>query len=126
MAPLSEIAEGKKAAVGTYMEQIKLLVTLSSAFLFAPAGLVALLKDGKDIHLRSSEVLGFLVAEGFFILSVLAGYIAMATLAGAQHEGEYNVHRLATRISSLVQFFTYLAGLAVFADLSWLLIKPGS
>jgi hypothetical protein len=33
------VSEGKKEASKTYLEQTKLLVTLSSAFLFAPAGL---------------------------------------------------------------------------------------
>jgi hypothetical protein len=123
MPTTQELADGKKAAVATYMEQTKLLVTLASAFLFAPAGLVALLKDGKDIHLVSAQVEKFMWAEGLFILSVLAGYVVMATIAGYQAEGEHNVYRPATRIASIIQFFAYLGGLGVFAYLGKSLVS---
>ena len=94
-----EKAEGQKAAVATYMEATKLLVALSSAFLFAPAGLVALLKDSKEVKLSFGQLYSFLWAEGLFIASVLAGYVVMTSIAGWQRHGIHNVYRGATRIS---------------------------
>ena len=115
--------EGQKESVKTYIEQTKLLVTLSSAFLFAPAGLVGILKDRTSAGLNASAFWLFIAAEIFFIVSVLAGYIVLASLAGSQAAGKFNVYRRATRISSLVQFFAYLGGLTVFIVLAIKLIN---
>src|ERR1041384_2526956 len=61
------MSEGKKEAVKTYIEQTKLLVTLASAFLFAPAGLVGILKDKSAAGLSQSQVCTFIFVEVFFI-----------------------------------------------------------
>lgn len=114
--------EGPKEAVQTYIEQTKLLVTLASAFLFAPAGLIAILKDRAAVNLTSSQFRYFVIAEGLFIFSVLAGYITLATIAGWQHLGRFDVYRTATRYWSLAQFFSYLAGLILFLVLAVALI----
>jgi hypothetical protein len=114
-ATQQEIAEGQKAAVATYMEATKLLVTLSSAFLFAPAGLVALLKDGKELKISTEQIGSFLWAEGLFIASVLAGYVVMSSIAGYQRHGTHDIMRPATRFFSLAQIGFYIGGLVVFA-----------
>ena len=106
--------EGQKEAVKTYTEQTKLLVTLASAFLFAPAGLVGILKDKDAAHLTNVQLGWFIGCEIFFILSVLSGYFVLASLSGSQATGQFDVFRLATRASSLVQFFAYLLGLIFF------------
>lgn len=115
--------EGRKEAVKTYVEQTELLVTLSSAFLFAPAGLIAILKDRTAAKLTHDQLWWFVVAEFCFIFSVLAGYFVLASIAGSQDKGEFDVHRPATRWGSLAQFFSYLLGLVVFFRLAFLMIQ---
>src|SRR5262249_30311916 len=110
--------EGQKEAVKTYIEQTKLLVTLASTFLFAPAGLVTILKDRTSTRLDGSQLFWFVAVEIVFILSVLAGYVVLASLSGSQATNEFNVYRPATRISSLIQFGTYVLGLIMFMKLA--------
>jgi hypothetical protein len=117
------ISEAKKEACKTYLEQTKLLVTLASAFLFAPAALVGILKDKTQVGLTNAQIIWFIVAEVFFILSVLAGYIVLGSVTGSQHSGEFNVFRPATRCFSLLQFGFYLAGLIVFIGLALAFVK---
>lgn len=114
--------EGRKEAVKTYIEQTKLLVTLASAFLFAPAGLIAILKDRPAANLTSSQFRWFVIAEVFFIFSVLAGYIVLATIAGWQYLDKFDVYRPATRWWSLTQFFAYFGGLILFMILAIVLV----
>ena len=117
----ADIAEGKKEAVKTYIEQTKLLVTLSSAFVLAPAGLVAVLKDRVAAGLGTSQLCKFVVAEILFIGSVLAGYVVLATISGYQAKGQFDVFRPATRLASLAQIAAYLIGLVVFIALAFTL-----
>jgi len=56
------VPEGKKEACKTYLEQTKLLVTLASAFLFAPAALIGILKD-KPLGLTNAQLTWFIIAE---------------------------------------------------------------
>jgi hypothetical protein len=116
------IDEGKKEAVKTYVEQTKLLVTLASAFLFAPPALVGILKDRAVAHITPAQFRWLVGAEVCFIVSVLAGYIVLATIAGWQHKGEFDVYRFATQFWSVVQFFAYLIGLIVFLGLAIALV----
>jgi hypothetical protein len=110
--------DGKAEACKTYIEQTKLLVTLASAFLFAPAGLVALLKDKDTVHLDKYTMIWFLVVEALFVLSVLTGYVVLGTLAGSQDDGSFNVYRPATMRFSLIQFGLYLGGMGMFIYLA--------
>jgi hypothetical protein len=114
---------GRKEACKTYLDQIKLLVTLSSAFLFAPAGLIAIIKDKPTTSLTQGQFAWFIVAEVFFIVSVLAGYVAVGSLAGSQDRGDFDIHRPAIRLFSLIQFGSYVLGLLVFVFLAIALIK---
>ncbi len=118
------VSEGRKEAVKTYIEQTKLLVTLASAFLFAPAGLIAILKDRSASHLTFEQIGWFIGAEICFIVSVIGGYIVLATIAGSQDAGKFNVYRPATVAASLCQFFAYVAGLVIFLWLAVLMIRP--
>jgi hypothetical protein len=118
----ANVNEGRKEATKTYVEQTKLLVTLASAFLFAPPALVGILKDRPVIHITPAQFRWLVAAEICFIVSVLAGYIVLATIAGWQHLGRFDVYRCATQFWSLVQFFTYLIGLIVFLGLAIALI----
>ncbi|HTD34141.1 MAG TPA: hypothetical protein VK665_10800, partial [Candidatus Elarobacter sp.] len=104
----------KKEASKTYLEQTKLLVTLASAFLFAPAGLITILKDRLGAGITSASMQPFIAAEVLFVLSVIAGYVAIGSLAGSQDMGDFDVYRPATRFFSLAQFGFYLEGLIVF------------
>jgi len=97
--------EDRKEACKTYLEQTKLLVTLASAFVFAPA----VVND-----LSSFSLQALLWMEGCFVFSVISAYVVMGTITGSQNDGTYNVDRLATRVFSLIQFFAYLAGLIIF------------
>ena len=98
--------EDKKEASKTYLEQIKLLITLASTFIVAPA---VFYKDLITFHLN-----GLLWMEISFIASVISGYVAVATISGTQFNGDYDINRKATRISSLVQLGLFLLGLVIF------------
>ena|ERR1043166_1113696 len=116
------VPDNKKEACKTYVEQTKLLVTLASAFLFAPAAIIGILKDKNAVGLSNSQFRWFIVAEICFIVSVLAGYIVLGTLTGSQNAGQFDVFRPATRGFSLVQFGAYLIGLIVFIKLALALV----
>lgn len=118
MSESTSISDSKKEACKTYIEQTKLLVTLASAFLFAPVALIGRLKDKSAIGLTNSQFYLFIAADVSFIFSVLAGYIVLATLTGSQDSGEFNVYRAATRCFSLIQIASYLLGLIVFIKLA--------
>jgi hypothetical protein len=115
-------SEGRKEACKTYIEQTKLLVTLASAFLFAPPSLVAILKDKIAVGLTNKGMCWLLLAECLFVGSVLAGYVVLGSLAGSQDDGSFNVFRGTTRWLSIFQFVLYLAGLGAFIWLAVLLI----
>src|SRR5690348_5639214 len=106
--------EGPKEACKTYIEQTKLLVTLASAFVVAPVALIPYLNGTGQGHAPIKNMTWLLYAEGGFILSIFAGYVVLATLAGYQQRNIFNVNRLATKISSLAQIVTYIAGLGLF------------
>jgi hypothetical protein len=110
--------DGRKEACKTYIEQTKLLVTLASALIFAPAAIIGLLKD----HPHVDRWLGWQLigAEVAFVVSVLFGYIALASVTGSQDAGSFDVYRTATRLSSLAQFAFYLLGMALFV---WLTVR---
>jgi len=54
-----EVSDSKKEACKTYIEQTKLLVTLASAFLFAPAALIGILKDRAAVGLLGGQQLAW-------------------------------------------------------------------
>jgi len=103
---LSNNLEGKKDACKTYIEQTKLLVTLSSTFVIAPAAARQFIKD--------TSLLLFVFAEICFIISVLMGYFVMGSISGSQQLNEYNVYRKATMNLSRLQLGFYLIGLILF------------
>jgi heme A synthase len=104
--------ENKKEACKTFIEQTKLLVTLASAFVVAPAAVVAVSK------LRIDKWI--IVAEVLFILSVLFGYIALGAIAGSQHKGEFNVYNENVKWAGRFEFCAYLLGLCFF--MYWLVM----
>ena len=106
-------SEGRKEACKTYLEQTKLLVTLASAFLFAPAALIGILKDRSGMHIKTAFLHYLLVAEFCLLVSVVAGYVAIATVAGSQDRGDFDVFRFGTRVASLIQFGSYVGGVFV-------------
>ena len=112
--------DGKADALKTFVEQTKLLVTLASGFIVAPAAAVPLVRSSDKMQSLHLSVRLFFSAEIMLILSVVMGYVVLGTIAGSQHSGEYDVHRTATRVFSLLQLFSYLAGLFCFI----LLIRP--
>jgi predicted lysophospholipase L1 biosynthesis ABC-type transport system permease subunit len=103
-------------ACKTFLDQTKQLITLASAFLFAPAAFVTLEKDLAGIK-QAGVWPWFLVVEACFVISVVLGYVTIGTIAGTQNDGTYNVFRTATRLFSLAQFCSYIAGVAVFGIL---------
>jgi hypothetical protein len=123
MSATGPISEGKKEACKTYLEQTKLLVTLASAFLFAPAGLIAIVKDRPALKISSTDFTWFVVTEALFVVSVLAGYVAIGSVTGSQDSEAFNVFRPATRISSLIQFGCYLLGIILFIALAVRLLR---
>ena len=108
----------RKDACKTYVEQTKLLVTLASSFLVAPAAFIVLFTGEKDLGLTLFQTTVFVISELAFVASVIAGYVVLGAITGSQHNGTYDVYRPATRISSLIQLALYVSGLAVFV---WLI-----
>jgi hypothetical protein len=106
--------DNRKEACKTFVEQTKLLVTLASAFVVAPAAAQAIL----DLKI-DKWIIG---AESLFIASVLGGYIALASVAGSQADGSFDVYRSATQWFGRIQFFSYLLGLLIF--MYWLVTHP--
>jgi hypothetical protein len=113
MSPLDPMAD-KKAACATYIEQTKLLVTLASAFVVAPPGLAAFIKDRSNAGLGRLSIGLFLLTEALLIASVLAGYVVLGSIAGSQNGGDYDVYRPATRIVSIIQLGLYVVALIGF------------
>ena len=109
--------EGRKEALNTFSEQTKILITLASGFVLAPPAVLSFLRkpDGKAIP--ALPWARFTWAEGLLLASIFAGYLVLSTIAGSQHQGIYNVHRLATRVCSLLQIGFYLAGLILFLSM---------
>lgn len=114
--------DGPKEAVKTYMEQTKLLVTLSSAFVLAPAAVVGIYKDRAAVGLTNAELRWFVISELLFIVSILGGYVVLGTIAGFQMMSKFDVYRPATKWASLFQLATYIAGLVVFIYLAAALV----
>lgn len=109
--------EGQKEALKTFGEQTKILITLASGFVLAPPAVLSFLRkpDGKPVV--SLPWVQFAWAEGLLLSSVLFGYVVLSTIAGSQHQGEYDVHRPATRIFSLLQIGSYLVGVVLFLSM---------
>jgi hypothetical protein len=105
---------GKLEALRTYVEQTKLLVTLASGFVLAPAAAVSLFRPSDSQHTPHLSVLLFVVAEISLILSVVSGYAVLGSIAGSQHDEKFNVYRPATRALSLLQLVLYVIGLFLF------------
>jgi hypothetical protein len=110
------VDDGPKEASKTYIEQTKLLVTLASAFVVAPVAIVPWLAGSGRIPSVSSAMGVLLWAESSFIVSVLAGYVVLATIAGFQQQNIFDVNRRATRLFSIIQIGAYLLGLGVFVS----------
>ena len=105
--------ENRRIACATYVDQTKLLVTLASGFVLAPAALLGL-SGATSWPAGALTVLGFVIAEVLFIGSILLGYLAIASVVGSQDDGTFSVYRSATRVFSLLQIGSYLLGVAVF------------
>ena len=103
---LDQELENQKEACKTFVEQTKLLVTLASAFVVAPAAVLVVSK------LRIDKWI--IVAEILFIVSVLFGYSALGAIAGSQHKGEFNVYDKTIMWVGRIEFFSYLVGLVLF------------
>lgn len=108
---------GKSDALKTYVEQTKLLVTLASGFIIAPAAALQLFRSSDGKAALRIPIKTFGTAEAALILSVVAGYAVLGSIAGSQHIGDFNVYRTATRLLSLVQLAFYLIGLSLFVVL---------
>jgi hypothetical protein len=111
------VSENRKEACKTYVEQTKLLVTLASAFLLAPAALIGLVRPATGFALQLNEWYIIVASEGCLVASVLSGYVVLGTIAGTQDSGDYDVFRAATRWSSLIQLGLYLLAISLLAYL---------
>jgi len=112
--------DGKSDALKTLTEQTKLLVTLASGFLVAPAAAVSWFKSSERVPPVHFSLRLFFSAEILLILSVVMGYVVLGSIAGSQFAGDFNPYRPATRLFSVFQLLLYLGGLCCFV----LLIRP--
>lgn len=107
----------RKSACKTFTEQTKLLMSLASAFILAPA----VVANFVDFRLTWQIV----VAEILFVLSLLASYLTLGALTGTQFKGEFNVYRPAIMWFGRVQFVAYLIGIGLFGW--WFIVaNPGA
>ena len=117
--------DDKKEACKTYVEQTKLLVALSSAFLVAPPAMLELIHAEKGAPaITEASLRQLMIAEFLFIASVLAGYIVLGSTSGSQDDGTFDVFRVATRLWSIVQFLLYICGLVFFVLLLHGVVRP--
>ena len=112
--------DGRADALKTFVEQTKLLVTLASGFIVAPAAAVSLVRSSQRIPPVHLSLSLFFSAEILLILSVVMGYVVLGSIAGSQFSGDFNVYRPATRLFSVLQLLLYLGGLCCFV----FLIRP--
>ena len=108
---------GKQEALRTYVEQTKLLVTLASGFVLAPAAAVSLIHPFDSQPMPHVSMPLFLLAEILQILSVISGYAVLGSIVGSQHDETFNVYRRATIALSRLQLGLYLTGLGCFVML---------
>ena len=114
--------EGRKEALKTFIEQTKILITLASGFVLAPPAVLSFLRKPAPTPSPGCAVPPvsalpwhrFSWAEGLLVASILFGYLVLSTIAGSQHQGDYVVHRRATRVCSVFQIVLYLAGVLLF------------
>ena len=114
--------EGRKEALKTFIEQTKILITLASGFVLAPPAVLSFLRKPMPTPspgcaappVPSLPWERFTWAEGLLVASILFGYLVLSTIAGSQHQGDYDVHRRATRVCSVFQIVLYLAGVLLF------------
>jgi hypothetical protein len=114
--------EGRKEALKTFIEQTKILITLASGFVLAPPAVLSFLRKpaptpspGCAVPLVPSLPWErFNWAEGLLVASILFGYLVLSTIAGSQHQGNYDVHRPMTRLFSVLQIVLYLVGVILF------------
>ena len=116
--------EGRKEACRTYLEQTKLLTALASAFLLAPAALLGFLRPATGEPASSGEWLLVAAGEFFLVSSIVLGYVVAGSLAGSQHDGNYDVYRPATRVASLAQLTSLLFGIACLMMLGYAVLQP--
>jgi hypothetical protein len=103
----------KQAACNTFLDQTKQLMTLASAFVFAPAAVVGWTTAATSAQLKD-HLDALIWLEAAFLLSLLCGYVTIGTIAGSQNSGQYDVYRPATRIAANAQFALYVLGLILF------------
>jgi hypothetical protein len=111
--------DGPQEALKTYIEQTKLVVTLASGFLIAPAALIPLYRSKEFGSPPAFPSLTFVLSEMALIFSIFFGYLVMGSIAGSQHANDFNVYRKATRIFSILQLTSYVIGLIFFV---WLFL----
>jgi hypothetical protein len=116
--PIPAPSAGRQEACKTFLDQTKQLISLASAFLFAPAAIVTW---GKNLSSPkwADAIPWFVSVDACFVLSVIFGFVTIGTIAGTQNDESYDVYRLATRVFSIAQFVTYLAGIVLFGMLSF-------
>jgi hypothetical protein len=109
---MSGIAD-RQAACDTFLDQTKQLMTLASAFVFAPAAVVGW--TSATISAQLKEHLDSLIwVESVFLLSLICGYVTIGTIAGTQNSGQYDVYRPAPRVAANAQFALYVVALFLF------------
>lgn len=103
--PLTNL-NNRKEACKTFVDQTKLLTSLASAFIVAPAVILELI--------QATSVRLIVIVEAFFVVSVLAGYLTIGSIADSQHKGQFNVYEAKTMTLGRIQFFSYLFGIIAF------------
>lgn len=102
---IQDIEDGK-ASCKTYIEQTKLLTSLASAFIIAPAVVTKFTDFTINGLLIGSEIL--------FVVSVLFGYLTLGGVTYNQRAGNYEIYRNNVIIPSRIQFSAYLVGITLF------------
>lgn len=118
----TEVINVKKEECKAYIKQTKLYVALTSAFLFISAVIVIILKDRSTAELDDYILAWFIAAEVLFVCSILSGCMVLSSLAKSQGDGLFDVFCRATRLFSVLQFRSFVLGIACFIALATQLV----
>lgn len=104
----------KKFAVEKYLDQVKILTALATTLLISPNLIVVLHKPGTPTLevLEAYPVIKMLLffTNISFLVAIIMTYFIYSSIVGSAYDGQYDVHRPATRVFSAVQLLAVVFG----------------
>lgn len=111
---LTEPPPGPKAAVETYLEQVKIVTALATTLLLTPNVLLTLEQQATARQSLAANLPAWetwlIAANVAFLSAVILTYFIYATVVGDMDDNKFDVYRPATRWLSLAQLVALLVG----------------